>query len=75
MLISKSAARITKFTRGPSVASYLHEKQASRIQSLIKVEVFYSLLFERKKETFYKIIYLKVSHTHTVIFHAEAFKN
>ena len=26
--------RITKFTRGPSVASYLHEKQTSRIQSL-----------------------------------------
>ena len=27
-------SRITKFTRGPSVASYLHEKQTSRIQSL-----------------------------------------
>ena len=26
--------RITKFTRGTSVASYLHEKQTSRIQSL-----------------------------------------
>ena len=34
LLISKSASRITKFTRGPSVASYLHEKQTSRIQSL-----------------------------------------
>ena len=34
MKISKSASRITKFTRGPSVASYLHEKQTSRIQSL-----------------------------------------
>ena len=31
-----SASRITKFTRGPSVASYLHEKQTSRIQSLNK---------------------------------------
>ena len=30
------ASRITKFTRGPSVASYLHEKQTSRIQSLSK---------------------------------------
>ena len=28
------ASRITKFTRGSSVASYLHEKQTSRIQSL-----------------------------------------
>ena len=34
VLISKSASRITKFTRGSSVASYLHEKQTSRIQSL-----------------------------------------
>ena len=28
------SSRITKFTRGPSVASYLHEKQTSRIQSI-----------------------------------------
>ena len=32
--IQFSMKRHAKFTRGPSVASYLHEKQTSRIQSL-----------------------------------------
>ena len=32
--VMREASRITKFTLGPSVASYLHEKQTSRIQSL-----------------------------------------
>ena len=34
LLCATTYTRITKFTRGPSVASYLHEKQTSRIQSL-----------------------------------------
>ena len=56
--------RITKFTRGTSVASYLHEKQTSRIQSLylyfnyfIKIVLFWlrniRFLIQNTRSLFY----------------------